>query len=157
MAVTVTKAAQIADGARKYPIDDHGKIRIMYGKITQVGAGDATSSWIIGSLPPGRVRVLPHLSRYKVSALGASRVMDIGHDAYTHLTEPADSAQTAAAPAAFADDIDVSGATHATFPTTGGFKHDMYSRDGIQLRATVAGGTIPDGATGEFLIAYVCE
>lgn len=157
MAVTVTKAAQIADGARPYPIDDHGKLRFMYAKVTQAGLGDIGSSWILGKLPPGRVRIIPSLCRYKVGALGASRTMDIGHDAYTDKTEPNDAAQTAAAPTAFAATISVAAATEAVFPVTGGIKHDVYSRDGVQLRATFAGGTVPDATVGEFLIAYVYE
>ena len=157
MAVTVTNAAQMADGYRKLPIEDHAKLRFMYGKITQgVAAGDAGSSVVIGKLPPGRVRVIPYLSRYKVSALGAARVMDIGHDLYYDRTEDADAGEAAAA-AVFANDIDVSGATDALFPVTAGLKFDMFSRDGITLRATVAGGTIPAAATFEFNIAYLYE
>jgi hypothetical protein len=157
MAVTVTKSAQLADGARPYPIDDHGKIRFAYGKITQVGIGDIGSSVIFAKLPFGRVRLLPYLSRYKVTALGAARVMAIGHDAYYSTATPATADPVAAAAAAFASAVDVSGATEANFPVTGGIKHDLYSRDGVQLRATITGGTIPDGAVFEYCVAYVTE
>lgn len=156
MAVTAQKAAELAAGARVYPVSDHGKLRFAYGKVTQSGAGDATSTWEIAKLPPGRVRILPHLSRYKVSALGASRVMDIGHRAY-YAASFTDTVAEAEDDNAFADNIDVSGATHATWPTTAGLKFDMYSREGVTIYANVTGGTIPDGATGEFLIAYICE
>lgn len=157
MAVTETLAAQMADTYRKYPIDDHGKLRFLYGKVTQgAAAGDAGSSVVIGDLPPGRVRILPYLSRYKASALGAARVMDLGHDLYYDKNTYGDESEAAVANA-LANDIDVSAATEANFPVTAGLKHDIYSRSGVRLRATVAGGTIPAAATFEFLIAYICE
>ena len=157
MAITVTKALQIADGARRYPIDDHGKLRFLYAKVVQVGLGDIGSSFILGTLPFGRVRLLPFLSRYKGAALGAARTMSIGHDAYYSTSTPSNAAPVAAAAAAFANAIDVSAATEANFPVLAGLKHDLYSRDGVQLRATFAGGTIADASTFEFLIAYMAE
>lgn len=157
MAITVTSAAQLADGYRKYPISDHGKMRILYGKATQgAAAGDDGSSIIIGVLPPGRVRILPYLCRYKGSALGAARVMGIGYDAYFASNQGGAVAEAAAA-GAFGAAIDVSGATDANFPVTGGMKYDIYSRAGVQIRLTITGGTIPAAATFEMLIVYVCE
>lgn len=154
MAVTETNAAHL-DAVRPTPIDTHGKLRFLVATITQgAAAGDDGSSVIIGKLPPGPVRVLPHLSRYKVSALGASRTMDIGHKAYQKRGDVAQT-QEADDDNAFADNIDVSSATHATFPTTAGLAWDMWSANGVTLYATVDGGAIPAGAVFEFAIAYI--
>jgi hypothetical protein len=154
MAVTETKAAHLLDDARPYPTEEHGKLRIIHGTITQgAAAGDAGSSVVIGNLPPGKVVIFPHLCRYKVSALGASRTMDIGHKAYVKRGDQA-ATEEADDDNAFADNIDVSGATDAAFPTTAGQAWEMWSRAGIQLYATVDGGTIPAAATFEFTIVF---
>jgi hypothetical protein len=157
MAITITNSAQLADGYRRYPTEDHGKLRFLYGKVTQgAAAGDIGSTMIIGRLPPGRVRVLPYLSRYKASAWGAARTLSIGHAAYFDQTGVGDTGEPAA-PAAFASAVDVSAATDAAFPTLAGMKFDMYSRNGIEINATVAGGTIPVAATLEVCLAYITE
>ncbi len=154
MAITETNAAHL-DAVRPTPIDEHGKMRCIAATITQgAAAGDAGSTVIIGKLPPGPVRVIPHLCKYKVTALGSSRTMDIGHKAYQ---SRGDVAQTNEAEDdnAFADNIDVSSATDAAFPNTAGQKWDMWSANGITLFATVDSGTIPAAAVFEFLIVFV--
>lgn len=157
MAVTETLANHMLADARPYPIDEHGKLRFLCATIVQgAAAGDAGSTVIIGDLPSGRVRVLPHLSRYKVTALGASRTMDIGHEAYYDRADPTDTGE-ADDDNAFADNIDVSSATDAAFPVLAGTFFDMYSTKGVRLYATVDGGTIPAAAVFEFAIAYLYE
>lgn len=150
------KAANLAEGFRSYPTDDHGKLRFLYGKATNdTGAAlDAGSTVVIGELPSGRVRVLPYLSRYRVSALGASRVMAIGHKAYFDRGVPETAPAEPLDADAFAGAIDVSSATNASLTDV---KFDLYSRRGVELIATVTGGTIPTGATFEFAIAYLYE
>ncbi len=157
MAVTETFANHMLADARPYPVEEHGKLRVLAATIVQgAAAGDAGSTVIIGDLPPGRVRVFPHLSRYKVTALGASRVMDIGHQAYYDRSDVSDTGE-ALDEDAFALNIDVSGATDAAFPVLAGTFYDMYSRGGIRLYANVAGGTIPAAAVFEFCVVYAYE
>lgn len=157
MAITVTSADQLAVGYRKLTVEDHGKLRFMYWKVTQGAAiGSIGSSFILGILPPGRVRALPYLSRYKGSAFGAGVLMAIGYDAYYASTQVSAIAEPALVNA-FASAVDVSAATEANFPVLAGLKYDMYSRDGIQLRATFTGAVVPIGAVLEGLIAYIYE
>lgn len=158
MAVTETLAAQMASTYRRYPIDDMGKLRVLYGKITQgAAAGDDGSSVVIGDLPPGRVRILPQLCRYKVSALGASRVMKVGHDLYYDNSQVGDTGEPADL-LAFMSAVDVSAATNADWPVlAAALKFDVYSRAGVRLRATITGGTIPAAATFEFVVVFVAE
>lgn len=159
MAITTTKAAELADGYRKYPIEDHGKLRFAYGKITQgAAAGDDGSFGIICKLPPGRKRILPFLSRYKVSALGSSRVMKVGHQAYRDRGEVSDTGE-ADDDDAFMSAIDVSSAVAAFWPSaaTSALKFDIYSVDEVVIYLTITGGTIPAAATFEFAIAYIYE
>lgn len=154
MAVTNVLAEHLQDGQRPRPAEDTGKLRVIYAEVNQgAAAGDATSTWEIAKLPPGKVIVWPHLCKYRVDALGAARVMDIGHRAYI---SRGDAGQTTEAEDedAFALNIDVSGATNAAFPATGGVAYEMWSAQGITLYASVAGGTIPANATGEFVIVY---
>jgi len=95
MAITTTNSDQLTEGFRKYPIDDHGKLRMQYAKVTQgAAAGDDGSFANLFKLPPGRKRILPFLSRYKVSALGSSRVMKVGYAAY-QARPPANTAEVA--------------------------------------------------------------
>lgn len=152
MAVTVQDSDQIA-ATRGKVIDDHGKVRFAYFKHTQDGVGDATSEVNLCKLPAGTVRVLPGLSRYSISALGAARTLDFGHRAYE---TKADGTLEAEDLDAFVADIDASGAiAGAALNTT--IKHDLYSRRGVTITAQVNDGTIPDAAVLEGYIAYVYE
>lgn len=110
-------------------------------------AGDATSTAQLAFLEGGRFVVLPKLSFIDWSAFGAARVLDIGLSAYTD----EDGNTVAAAPTAFDEDIDVSAAGRAAMGSdiaavTGG-RFLVKSRSGVTIVATVAGGTIPAGAT----------
>ena len=159
MAIKTLIPAQLADGARIYPIDEHGKMRVQYATVqNDAVAGDDGSFVRICKLPPGRKRLMLPLCRYKVSALGASRVMKIGHRAYYDRSEPSATAQ-AEDDDAFASAIDVSAAVNATFPVAAAspLKFDMFSREAFELFATITGGTIPAAATFEFQIVYVYE
>lgn len=158
MAITETLSAQMASTYRRYPIDDHGKTRWLYGKVTQgVAVGDIGSSMVIGDLPPGRVRILPWLCRYKNSAFGAGVTMSLGHDLYYDLSSPPTDTGEPAAPGAFGAALSVAAAGEVAFPVTGGLKFDIYSRAGARVRATFAGAVVPAGAVLEVLIAYITD
>lgn len=146
-------AAQLADDYRRYPIDDHGKLRMAYGKVTASGALAANGTMALLTLPPGRLRILPRHSRLTTSAFGASRTLDIGHKAYTKAAPGTTEAED---PDAFLDGQDVSSAVNSITLGTD-IKFDVYSTDGITVFGTVLGGTMPDAAEVELLLAYLYE
>lgn len=161
MAVKTITADALASGFRRYPIDDHGKLRYLMAKLTNtVDAGDDGSVGIIGRLAPGRKRILPWLSRYKVSGtvFGAARVMKIGHRAYDARSE-AGVSQEPEDDDALASGIDVSAAAQNMLATgaSGIFKFDMFSREEVELFLTITGGTWPVGSVVELAIAYLYE
>lgn len=148
-------AVQLAEGYRKYPIDDHGKLRYQYANVVADGALAANGTIGLFWLPPGRKRILPHLSRITTSAFGAGRTLDIGHDTYS--ARPAqEAAYEAADPDALVDGLDVENAVTAAALGTA-LKFDIYSRDAVLIYATVLGDTMPDAATIEVLLAYLYE
>lgn len=151
---TDINAEQLADGFRRYPIDDHGKMRYMYGKVT--ASADLADGGTMGLfwLPPGRKRVLPHLSRIKVSAFGAGRTLDIGHASYR--SRPVGNPAVADDPDFFVNGQDVSAGISANVFSTS-LKLDMYSLNEVLVYATVLGGTMPQDATLEVLLAYLYE
>lgn len=156
MAVESYLSIQQADGYRKTPIEDHGKLRYQYFELAALTvAGDANSIAKLCKLPPGRVRVLPCLSRVTSSALGAARTLDIGHAAYNKRGDFGE-AQEPLNYEAFIANMDVSGAVAAAaFSTV--LKYDVYSVAGVDIWARVQGGTWPIGATLSGLIAYLYE
>lgn len=159
MAIKTLIPAQLADDFRRYPIDQHGKLRFIFATVVNDAvAGDDGSMIKVGVLPFGRKRIIPWMSRYQVSAFGASRVMKIGHRAYYDRSDPSAAAQ-AEDDDAFASGIDVSAAAQAFWPAgaTGLFKFDMFSREPIEIFATITGGTVPANATANFAIAYLYE
>lgn len=154
MAVLALQSVQKVDGYRKRPTEDHGKLRIQYFEVTAVAvAGDIGTTIDLCRLPAGAVRVIPHLSRLSVSAFGASRTLSIGHLAYA---KKDDGTQEAANPTAFVNALDVSSAVTANVLGTG-LAYDLYSKAGVDIQASVAGGTIPVNATLEGFIVYVYE
>lgn len=153
MAVTETDSAQLAPTFRGDPRDKHGKFRIAYFSCTQVGVGDTGSEFNLCKLPPGNVRVLPHLSRYSLSALGSARTLDIGFRA--HQTQ-GDGTLEAEDPDALVANVDAENAISAAAISTA-IKFDLYSVKGVTVMAQVNDAGIPDGATLEGFIAYVCE
>lgn len=148
-------ADQLADGYRRYPIDDHGKLRMAYFSVAALTAALADGSTIgLLWLPPGRKRILPNLSLLTASAFGAARTLDVGHDAY--MKRPPNETLEADDPNAFIAARDVSGATTAV-AFGNAIKFDMYSTEEVLVYATVNGGTMPVGATLEGCIAYLYE
>lgn len=131
-------------------------------------AGDITSIQSLVKLPSGRLIIFPKMSWIQFSAFGAARTLAIGVSAYQDETD----ATIAAAPSAFDSAIDVSGAGSAAIGSnmaaaTGNvFRYQVRSKRlsniitdatawGIDVIATVAGGTIPANATltGEIVFA----
>jgi hypothetical protein len=152
-------AAELAPDYRRYPIDDHGKMRYAYGKATVPVGGIAANATIgLLFLPPGRKRLILPLSRIAVSAFGAGRTLRAGHDAYMkreprEALEPADDD-------AFLAGLDVSAAVASQqlgVPPGSPLKFDMYSLEETLVFATVLGGTAPAAATVEMLLAYLYE
>lgn len=149
-------ADQLVEGYRRYPVDDHGKLRFQYFSVSALTVALAANSTIgLVWLPPGRKRILPHLSRITTSAFGAGRTLDLGHDGY--MARPSGEATAEVAdPDALIDGLDVSAAVNAAvFSTT--LKFDMYSLDEVLLYATVLGDTMPVGASMSGLVAYLYE
>src|SRR5690606_24556732 len=109
--MATVKSKQLA-ADRRYPIDDHGKLRFMpfYYK-NETGGTLADGTQIdLNDLPPGRVRILPNLSRYRVTALGTSRTLDIGLRAYNDKSIPDDDSGEIEDDDALVADKDVSAA-----------------------------------------------
>lgn len=148
-------SVQMADGYRRYPIDDHGKLRFQYFSIAALPVAYAQDDTVVlFRLPPGRIRHLPHLSRITVSALGSSRTIDIGHKAYSK--RPPDNDVEADDVDAFIDGLDVAtGVTSVVWGT--GMKFDMYSREEISVYMTILGGTMPVAASASGIFAYLYE
>lgn len=144
---------------RVYPIDRHGKFRVQYFKYENLTGGTLADGTEIDlfDLPPGRVRVFPKLSSYRTTALGAARVLDIGHRAYYPSYNPGTA--EIEDDDAFVANKDVSAAvSDAAFD--GGqtkIKFDLFSRNGVRVYATVDGGTIPANGIIEGYMVYVYE
>lgn len=155
-AVENYSSAQLVEGYRKYPIDEHGKLRFLYFNVPALTVtGDADSTYELGNLPPGRVRVLPCLSRITTSAYGSSRTLDVGHAAYQKRGDPAEDFE-ALNYEAFIANMDISSAVAAAAFSTA-LKYDLYSVAGVKLVARVQAGTSPIGATMSGLLAYLYE
>lgn len=149
-------AAQLAEDYRKYPIDDHGKLRYQYFSVPALTVALAANDQIdLCDLPPGRVRILPFLSRISTSAFGAGRTLDLGHRAYN--ARPVGTIDPEAEDGdALIDGLDVSAAVNAAAFSTS-LKFDMYSVQEKRIFATVLGGTMPIGATLAGMLAYLYE
>lgn len=151
MAVTAENSTQIDNESATPPVkndscDDRGRLRVKRFDFTQgAAAGDATSTQALIKIPPGKVNLHLALSRIAFSAFGAARVLDIGHTGFTN----PDGTAVAADADALANDIDVSAAGNANITgVVGGDEiFQINSKDGTTIQATVAGGTIPAGAT----------
>lgn len=154
MAVTVEDSAQLAEGYRGRPTDNHGKLRFAYFSFTQgAAAGDVNSEANLCKLPQGAKRILPGLSRVSTSAFGGGRTLDIGFRAYDRQVGEDLQAEELDA---LVDGMDVSSAVNgAAFGT--GIKYDVYSRTEMTVAAQVRGNSIPAGATIEGYVAYLYE
>lgn len=147
---------QLQEGFRRYPVDDHGKLRMQFFTVSALTGALADGDTVaLFWLPPGRKRILPGLSRITTSAFGAARTLDIGHDAYA--SRPSGEADANDAdPDAFVDGMDVSAAVNgAAWGTT--LKFDIYSIDEVLVYATILGGTMPVGASMSGYMAYLYE
>lgn len=133
---------------------NYGKLRVAQFNFTQSGVGSAASVARLYRLPAGKVTLYCGQSQVKTSAMGASRVLDIGYAQYIGQT----GTTVSAAAAAINNDIDVENAA-TTVP--GAVLADgtitFTSRAGVVLIATVAGGTIPDAATIQGTWVYAVE
>jgi hypothetical protein len=156
MAVLALTSVQKDGTTRKRPFDINGKIRFAYFNLPAVAvAGDANTTLELCDLPPGAVRILPFMSSIKTSAWGASRTLSLGHRAYAKLDQPY--TEEAESANAFINALDVSSAVALQRWSTTVHKYDVFSKAGVTIFGTVAGGTIPVGATLEGSVAYVYE
>ena len=163
MAVTTQKSTQETNRTssppvKNQPYDESPKKRILYFSHTQVGAGDATSTVDLVSLPAGKVRLLKREVHLVCSAFGVARTLDIG---YTAHTQPDGTAVVAAADVIL-DGADVSALANlqggvGTNALTADPTILFNSKSGVLIQAVVAGGTIPDAATLSGWVTYVAE
>mgnify|MGYP003632521876 FL=1 len=152
MAVTTETSGQYAESYSSIPAkvpETHewaGRLRIAFFEFTQgSSAGDATSTATLVKLPAGKVRLILPLSYIGASALGSSRTMDLGWQAYVN-----DAGTTVAAdPNGLDDGIDVSSATTSTPGGTVGTHETVLfsSQAGVVIDAQINDGTLPSGAT----------
>ncbi|MBO6784455.1 MAG: hypothetical protein JJ899_14465 [Alphaproteobacteria bacterium] len=162
MAITTENSTQygntVADPRVMNPTQEaHGRLRVARFNFTQgASAGDAGSIARLVRLPKGKVRVILPLSRVAFSALGASRTLDMGWEAYR--TDEG-SGEVAADPNGMDDGVDVSSAG-AVVPggTVGGDETVLFeSLDGVVLTAQINDGTIPAAATLDGYLVYVMD
>lgn len=153
-------STQLANAAavpvvRNHAVDISGKLRVALFDYEQEAEGAAGSDIALVKLPAGRVRVFPNLSRYTISALGAARTLDLGHEAYIGI----DGVEVAADPDEFVSATDVSTAVIADWSEAIGDVDTVLfqSRDGVTLIATVAGDVIDAGETLAGYVVYACE
>lgn len=158
MAVQVYDPLSAAASYFKRPIDNHGKLRFIYSKFSAAVVGDIGSTFNIGKLPSGAVR-LWFPSCYVIgSTWGAARTLSIGYAAYRFKQDvaAANDGVEAGSANALASALDLSGATRIPWETTK-LKWDFYSLSGVDIIATLAGGTIPANGTLEVSLAYIYE
>lgn len=160
MAVTITKSTEITAATVTLPLvaaEPHvsgGKMRVLMGRVVQgVAAGDANSTLEMVILPPGRWRIMLALSRFKISALGAARVLSAGYRAYVN----EDGVDVAVNLSAFRTALDVSAAVAFTLDGVVGADETftVSSRDGVTLVFQVTGGTIPAAAVCDGYVVAV--
>jgi hypothetical protein len=153
MAVEAFTSNQTDGVSRIHAVDRAGKLRYHIAKLTTpTVAGDATSTIDFGTLPAGRVRLLTNDIKVQCSALGASRVLKLGHRAYAGelgVTVAEDDDAFATSVDVAAAGVKAGGLAELTF--------DMFSRAGVGVFGTVTGGTIPIGAALEVSIPYILE
>ncbi len=161
MAVTTQNSDQYANHVATPPVMNAphvwgGKMRQAFFEFTQSGAGDAGSIARLVKLPAGKVRVILPLSRIAFSALGTSRTLDLGWEAY----EDDDGFDAVAAdPNGLDDGVDVSSAGSVNpAGTVGGAETYLFeSAEGVVITAQINDGTIPDAATLKGYLVYVVE
>lgn len=162
MAIVDENSTQLANAAavpitRNHAVDVGGKLRVSYFDHTRAVASDAGGVVSLVKLPPGRVRVFPGKSFITLSALGASRTVDIGYAAYVGN----DGVAVAADPDYFWSAVDCSSAVEADLveATNRAIAKGVLfqSRDGITITMTVNGDTHDVGETAEGFIVYATD
>ena len=154
MAVELFNSTQIlaVGAASKNVIEDYAKLRMSFFDVVPTVTGDANSTADLIVLPPGRVRVLPHLSKLWNGIFGASRLIDVGYRAF----EKELGAIEAEDLNDLAVGIDVSAAANnVAFGTAR--KYDFFSRRGVTISAQCRGGTWPSGISLNGYVAYLVE
>jgi hypothetical protein len=161
MAVTTQKSTEhtnaTATPVTLNPTTDYaGRVRIMYFTHAQSGAGDATSSVALGSLPAGKVKVLLSSSNAYVNWTTSSAKLDLGWDAYTD----GDGNSVAADADGLLDGLNVDTAGQFSFGSgqaaTGG-TYTFNSKSGVTIRATSQDTAIADGDDLVGYILYVVD
>ena len=161
MAVTTQKSTEhtnaTATPVTLNPTTDYaGRVRIMYFTHAQSGAGDATSSVALGSLPAGKVKVLLSSSNAYVNWTTGSAKLDLGWDAYTD----GDGNSVAADADGLVDGLNVDTAGQFSFgadqAATGG-TYTFNSKSGVTIRATSQDTAIADGDDLVGYILYVVD
>jgi len=161
MTVTTQNATQYANTQADPRVlnpthEVHGRLRMARFNFVQTGVGDTGSIVRLAGLPKGKLRVILPLSRLAFSALGASRTLDLGWEAYQ-----ADdgSGEIAADPNGLDDGIDVSSAGAVTpGGTLGGDETKLFeSLGGVVLTVQINDGNTPDGATLDGYVVYVMD
>lgn len=129
---------------------DHGNVyQVSFSYKNETGGTLAAGTKIgLAQLPAGAVAI-HGLSQAKHSALGASRTLDIGHEAY----KDKDNADVAEKLDLLLDGANVSGAGTVSLNLQGP-AYKAESKEGIVITAQVNGGTIPANATIDGVILF---
>jgi hypothetical protein len=132
-----------------------GILKCQHVKHTQSGAGDATSTIDLWTIPGGAT-LLTQLSSIRHTDFGTGVTLDIGWTAYT---KP-DGTSATADPDGLVEDIDVSTAASLGKPLSNGTAigaagyYKEFEGPAL-IQATVVGGAIPDGAVVECVFVYI--
>jgi len=122
-----------------------GRMRCMFFDFTQgaVAGADGSTARLF-KLPAGKVRLILPLSRMHHSAFGASRVLNLGWEAYKNLA----GADVLADPDGLDAAVDVSAAGNFTPAGTLGTHETLLfeSQEGVVIAAEITGGTLLAGA-----------
>jgi hypothetical protein len=152
--VQYTNAFRVKPAVMNDSVDWHGRKRIAFFEHTQAVQGEDGSEVYLVRLPAGKVRVLRNLSFISISALGASRTVDVGYAAHV----ASDGSAVNASVDHFIDGLDASSATNKTL-----FDQDdvtvltslFDSKEGVDIVLTVDGDTLDAGETFQGYITYV--
>jgi hypothetical protein len=160
MAVVVFDPLSNAPGYLKRPLDNHGKLRTIYGKMVAATLGDIGSTINMGILPPGAVRLRFAGCNYVNSAWGAGALLNIGYAPYRYKQDQLTIGDgiDAGSSNALGPALSMAAAAAARTPwQTVLMKYDFYSTAGVNIIGTVAGAAVPAAATLEWWIEYVYE
>lgn len=143
---------------RKRPIDNHGKLRSIYNKFVVAVQGDIGSTFAIGELPPGAVRLIYPMSYVKCSVGGAGLLLDIGWPAYRYKQDGAvlNDGQEAADPDGLVNDLSLVTAQRQAWHAVD-IKFDFYSVAGVRIIGTTVGAVTPVAFAMETLMTYLYE